>query len=144
MKKKVKKNEKVRMKNSLQVIYPHAAGIDIGDTEHYVATPNDKGSHDVKCYKTFTVDLQRIVTDLKSEGITTVAMESTGVYWLTLYLMLEEAGIEPWLVNAKHVKNVTGRKKDDSDAIWIQKLHAYGLLQKSFQPDEHYRILRTY
>ncbi|MEA3447576.1 MAG: IS110 family transposase [Bacteroidota bacterium] len=95
-------------------------------------------------YKTFTIDLQRIVTDLKSEGITTVAMESTEVYWITLYLMLEEAGIEPWLVNAKHVKNVTGRKKDDSDAIWIQKLHAYGLLQKSFQPDEHYRLLRTY
>lgn len=144
MKKKNKKNEKVKMKNSLQVIYPHAAGIDIGDTEHYVATPNAQGSHDVKCYKTFTSDLQRIVTDLKAEGITTVAMESTGVYWITLYLMLEEAGIEPWLVNAKHVKNVTGRKKDDSDAIWIQKLHAYGLLQKSFQPDEHYRILRTY
>jgi len=144
MKKKSKKNERAKMKNSLQVIYPHAAGIDIGDTEHYAATPNDKGSHNVKCYKTFTCDLQRIVTDLKAEGITTVAMESTGVYWLTLYLMLEEAGIEPWLVNAKHVKNVTGRKKDDSDAIWIQKLHAYGLLQKSFQPDEHYRLLRTY
>ena len=71
-------------------------------------------------------------------------MESTGVYWLPLYLMLEEAGIEPYLVNAKHVKNVTGRKKDDTDSIWIQKLHTCGLLQKSFQPDNEIRILRNY
>jgi len=140
-----KKNQKkVRMTRGLPEVFSHAGGIDIGDSEHYVATSNGKGGHDVKCYNAFTCDLQSIVKDLKSKGITTVAMESTGVYWLALYLMLEEAGIEPWLVNAKHVKNVTGRKKDDSDAIWIQKLHACGLLQKSFQPDEHYRTLRTY
>jgi hypothetical protein len=79
-----------------------------------------------------------------SEGITTAAVESTGVYWLNLYLMLEKAGIEPYLVNSRHVKNVTGRKKDDTDAIWLQKLHCCGLLQKSFQPDEEIRVLRTY
>jgi transposase len=71
-------------------------------------------------------------------------MESTGVYWLALYIMLEEAGIEPYLVNAKHCKNVTGRKKDDTDAIWIQKLHTCGLLQKSFQPENEIRVLRSY
>ena len=81
---------------------------------------------------------------LTSIGITTVAMESTGIYWLPLYLMLEDAGIQVYLVNAKSTKNVTGRKKDDSDAVWIQKLHRCGLLQKSFQPDHENRILRNY
>lgn len=95
-------------------------------------------------FPAFTEDLKELVNWLLSAGITTVAMESTGAYWLNLYLMLEEAGIEPYLVNAKHVKNVTGRKKDDTDAIWIQKLHTCGLLQKSFQPESKTRILRTY
>jgi len=141
------KNEKtkiVKMTGGLPIHYSHAAGIDIGDTEHYVATPDGKGGHEVKCYDAFTCDLKSIVSDLKEKGMTTAAMETTGVYWLSLYLLLEETGIDPWLVNAKHVKNVTGRKKDDTDAIWIQKLHACGLLQKSFQPDEQYRTLRTY
>ena len=141
------KNEKakiVRISTGLPVHYANAAGIDIGDTEHYVATPDGKGGHEVKCYHAFTCDLKSIVSDLKEKGITTAAMETTGVYWLSLYLLLEEADIDPWLVNAKHVKNVTGRKKDDTDAIWIQKLHACRLLQKCFQPDEQYRILRTY
>jgi transposase len=71
-------------------------------------------------------------------------MESTGVYWLNLYLKLEEAGIDPYLVNARHVKNVTGRKRDDVDAVWIQKLHSCGLLQKSFQPVEETMVLRTF
>jgi transposase len=84
------------------------------------------------------------VTYLQANGITTVAMESTGIYWLPLYILLEEAGIEPYLVYAAHVKNVTGRKKDDSDSIWLQKLHTCGLLQKSFQPDNEVRQLRTY
>ena len=92
----------------------------------------------------FTCDLQEIVDYLKSNGVTTAAMESTGVYWLPLYILLEEAGIEPYLVNAKHVKNVTGRKKDDTDSIWIHKLHTCGLLQKSFQPDNETRVLRNY
>lgn len=138
------KTKVVKMSVGIPVHYHHAAGIDIGDTQHYVAIPDGNGGHEVKCYDAFTCDLKSIVSDLKDKGITTAAMETTGVYWLALYLLLEEAGIEPWLVNAKHVKNVTGRKKDDTDAIWIQKLHACGLLQKSFQPDEQYRVLRTY
>jgi len=141
---KNKKTKIVKMSSGLPVFYAHAAGIDIGDTEHYVAIPDGQGGHEVKCYDAFTSDLKSIVSDLKEKGMTTAAMETTGVYWLSLYLLLEEAGIEPWLVNAKHVKNVTGRKKDDTDAMWIQKLHACGLLQKSFQPDEQYRTLRNY
>ena len=139
-----KTKKPININNVLSVTNPYAAGIDIGDTEHFVAISDGKGGHEVKCYKAFTEDLRLIVQYLQEEGITTVAIESTGVYWLQLYLMLEEAGIEPYLVNAKHVKNVTGRKKDDSDAIWIQKLHTCGLLQKSFQPEGEIRVLRTY
>lgn len=132
-----------RFGQSLPVYNPHAAGIDVGDNMHDVAIGNGD-AHEVRQYSAFTEDLRNLVAWLKSEGITTVAMESTGIYWLNLYLLLEEAGIEPYLVNAKHVKNVTGRKKDDTDAIWLQKLHSCGLLQKSFQPESDIRTLRTY
>jgi len=144
MKKTKEKKQKVKMGTSLPVFNYHAGGIDIGDTLHYVAISDGKGGHEVKTTSAFTCDLYEIVDYLKNNCITTVAMESTGVYWLPLYIMLEEAGIEPYLVNAKHVKNVTGRKKDDTDAIWLQKLHTCGLLQKSFQPDNEIRLLRTY
>jgi transposase len=144
MKKVEQKKGIAQFGSGLPVFNPHAAGIDIGDTLHCVAIWDEKGQHFVKTTGGFTCDLVEIVDFLVSKGITTAAMESTGVYWLPLYLMLEEAGIEPYLVNAKHVKNVTGRKKDDTDAIWIQKLHACGLLQKSFQPDEETRKLRDY
>lgn len=144
MKKKVEKNSVVKMGTGLPVFNPHAAGIDIGDTMHCVAISDGAGGHEVKTTSAFTCDLHEIVEYLKNNGITTAAMESTGVYWLALYLLLEEAGIEPYLVNASHVKNVTGRKKDDTDAIWIQKLHTCGLLQKSFQPDTEIRLLRDY
>lgn len=128
----------------LPVFHPYAAGIDVGDTMHDVAISKGDTGHEVREYLTFTEDTTNLVAWLVSEGITTVAMESTGVYWLNLYLMLEEAGIEPYLVNAKHAKNVTGRKKDDTDAIWLQKLHSCGLLQKSFQPEAEMRVLRDY
>ena len=144
MKKETTKKGVIKMGTILPVFNPHAAGIDIGDTLHCVAISDGNGSHEVKTTSAFTCDLNEIVDYLKSNGITTAAMESTGVYWLPLYIMLEEAGIEPYLVNAKHVKNVTGRKKDDTDAIWIQKLHTCGLLQKSFQPDNEIRLLRNY
>lgn len=109
-----------------------------------VAIGDGTSGHEVRDFGTFTEDIESIVDWLKKEKINTVAMESTGVYWLNLYLKLEEAGIEPYLVNAKHVKNVTGRKRDDSDAVWIQKLHCCGLLQKSFQPEESIRVLRAF
>lgn len=144
MKKKSEKNSVVKMGKGLPVFNAHAAGIDIGDTMHCVAISDGLGGHEVKTTSAFTCDLHEIVDYLKINGITTAAMESTGVYWLALYLLLEEAGIEPYLVNASHVKNVTGRKKDDTDAIWIQRLHTCGLLQKSFQPDTEIRLLRDY
>jgi len=138
------KVKKKTFSHGLPVYNPHAAGIDLGDTKHDAAISDGAGGYEVREYRSFTEDLTLLVAWLVSEGITTVAMESTGVYWLNLYLMLEEAGIEPYLVNAKHVKNVTGRKKDDTDAIWLQKLHSCGLLQKSFQPESEIRVLRTY
>lgn len=128
----------------MPVFNPNAAGIDIGDSFHVVAISDGVTGHEVREFGTFTEDLDSLVRWLKEEKITTDAMESTGVYWLNLYLKLEEAGIDPYLVNAKHVKNVTGRKRDDVDAVWIQKLHCYGLLQKSFQPFEKIRVLRTF
>lgn len=145
MKKQKKKRQILSVKTGtgFSLINPHAAGIDIGDTEHYVAVENGE-EHEVRCFDAFTVDLRDIVQWLTSIGITTVAMESTGIYWLPLYLMLEDAGVDVYLVNAKNTKNVTGRKKDDSDAVWIQKLHRCGLLQKSFQPEHENRILRNY
>lgn len=136
--------EKIRYKVGLPVLNMHACGIDIGDAKHDIAIYNKKGEIVTREYASFTEDLENLVNWLKEEGITTVAMESTGVYWLSLFILLEEAGIEPYLVNARYVKNVTGRKKDDTDAIWLQKLHSCGLLQKSFQPDFDIRTLRTY
>jgi transposase len=134
----------VKIGSGLPVFNEHAAGIDIGDTMHCVAISDGKDGHSVKITSAFTCDLEEIVSFCKDNGITTVAMESTGVYWLSLYILLEEAGIDVYLVNAKNVKNVSGRKKDDTDAVWIQKLHTCGLLQKSFQPDNETRVLRDY
>ncbi len=128
----------------LPVMNQYAAGADIGDTRHDIAINDGKGGHIVRTFGTFTSDVQEAVNWMKDEGITTVAMESTGVYYLTFYLMCEQAGIEPYLVNARHVKNVTGRKKDETDAMWIQRLHTCGLLKNCFQPDNDFRTLRTY
>jgi transposase len=142
-----KNKEKKQTKKAIQglpVLKPYAAGADIGDTRHDIAINDGEGGHVVRTFKTFTADVEEAINWLKEEGVTTVAMESTGVYYLTFYLMLEEAGIEPYLVNARHVKNVTGRKKDETDAIWIQRLHSCGLLQNCFQPDNDFRTLRTY
>jgi transposase len=144
MKKEEVKKGISKFATGMPVFNNHAAGIDIGDTMQCVAISDGNGGHEVKTTTGFTCDLQEIVTYLLEKEITTVAMESTGIYWLPLYLMLEDAGLDVFLVNAKHVKNVTGRKKDDTDAIWIQKLHTCGLLQKSFQPDNEMRTLRDY
>ena len=136
--------KQINFSQGLPVFNFHAAGIDVGDSKNDVAVSDGKNGFIVREYSTFTDDLTSLVNWLVSLSITTVAMESTGIYWLNLYLMLEQAGIKPYLVNAKHVKNVTGRKKDDTDAIWLQKLHSCGLLQKSFQPEDEIRVLRTY
>ncbi len=133
-----------KFKTGLPIFHQHCAGIDVGDTLHCVAISDGIDGHEVKTTSGFTSDLEGIVAYLLDHKITTAAMESTGIYWLPLYFLLEQAGIDVYLVNAKHVKNVTGRKKDDTDAIWIQKLHSCGLLQKSFQPTNQMRTLRDY
>lgn len=130
--------------NNLAIANPNAAGIDIGDREHWVAVPADRDSNPTRKFGTFTEDLSSISQWLKKCGVETVAMESTGIYWIQLYLFLEEQGFEVFLVNAKHVKNVTGRKDDDTDSEWIQRLHSFGLLSNSFQPKGEIRELRDY
>jgi transposase len=131
-------------KDGFQIIHPHAAGIDIASQMHYVAVPPDRDEQPVRKFGSFTTDLHEIAKWLRKCNINTVAMESTGIYWIQLYLILEEYGFEVFLVNARHVKNVSGRKSDILDCQWILQLHTYGLLNPSFQPENMARELRSY
>lgn len=124
----------------LPTLNPHAAGIDAGSTQFFVAVPDGT----VSVFESFTADLYCLRDHLKAHGVTTVAMEATGVYWLALFEVLEAAGIEVCVVNGAHVKNVPGRKSDVQDCQWLQQLHAHGLLRKSFVPPEAIRALRSY
>jgi transposase len=116
----------------LPVMRPHAAGIDIGATESFVGVPADRDAENVRSFPTFTQDLYALADWLKRCGIETVAMESTGVYWIPLFQILEDQGFEVCLVNARHVKNVPGRRTDVSDCQWLQFLHSVGLLRASY------------
>ena len=127
----------------LPAIHPHAAGIDIGANEIVVAVPPDRDAQPVRAFPTFTQDLQALVHWLLACRIDTVVLESTGVYWIPIYELLSQHGITPYLVNARHVKTVPGRKSDWNDAQWLQKLHALGLLHASFRPDGEMVALRT-
>lgn len=127
-----------------KIVNSNAAGIDIASNIHYVAVDKDKCKEAVRSFKGFTRDLHKLAKWLVSLGITTVAMESTGSYWYQLYTILLDYGIEVFLVNAYHVKNVPGRKTDIKDAEWLQELHASGYLKPCFQPDNITRELRTY
>ncbi len=127
----------------LPCLHPNAAGMDLGAEEIVVAVPPDRDPQPVRVFRTFTPDLHALVTWLVACGIDTVAMESTGVYWIPIYELLEAHGIVPYLVNARHVKTVPGRKSDWNDAQWLQKLHSLGLLQASFRPDAEIVTLRT-
>lgn len=129
--------------DGLPSIHPNAAGMDIGSEEIVVAVPVDRDAAPVRAFATFTPDLEALVAWLGACGIDTVALESTGVYWIPIYELLEQHGITPFLVNARHVKTVPGRKSDWNDAQWLQKLHALGLLQASFRPDGEIAALRT-
>jgi len=120
------------------------AGIDIGSTSHFIAIPSDLDEHNVREVGAFTRDLQEAASWLKSKGIQSVAMESTGVYWIPFYDILEAEGIKVLLVNAKHVKNVPGRKSDVMDCQWLQQLHSYGLLRGAFRPEDKYCALRSF
>jgi len=128
----------------LEVIHPHGAGIDVGNSMHYVAVRPDRDSEPVRRFECFTADLHRLADWLKSCGAKTVAMQSTGVYWIPLYELLEERGFEVYLVNARHTKNLPGRKSDVQESQWLLKLHTYGLLNNSFPPGSEMRMLRTY
>lgn len=127
-----------------KIVNPNAAGIDIASNVHYVAVPADRCKEPVRNFKSFTRNLHDLAKWLVSLGIETVAMESTGSYWYQLYTILLDYGIEVFLVNACHVKNVPGRKSDVSDAQWLQELHENGYLKACFQPDNLTRELRTY
>ena len=139
-----KKIEKSTSSSSFDQVNPYAAGIDIGSKSHFVAVRTSTGEVTIKEFGSFTSDLYEISKHLKENKVTTVAMESTGVYWIPLYDLLEEEGFEVKLVNARHVKNVTGRKTDVEDCQWLQKLHSFGLLSGAFRPEEKIRPLRAY
>lgn len=124
----------------LERIHTHAAGIDIGTMEFHVSTDGKT----VRVFKTFTESIVELIQFLREEQTATVAIEATGVLWVPLYDMLEEAGIEVYLVNGAHVKNVPAQKTDFNDSRWLQKIHSYGLLRASFIPTETIRELRTY
>jgi len=135
---------KERKTKAFPIIYPNAAGIDISSKEHYVAVNPDSTKVPIRAFGCFTEDLHSIAEWLKECKVNTVAMEATGIYWVSLFLVLEEAGFDVVLVTAKHVKNVRGKKTDVSDADWIRQLHSCGLLSASFQPDTFTRKLRAY
>jgi transposase len=126
------------------ILQPDSAGIDIGATELFVAVPPDRAVESVRAFGTFTEDLHALAAWLTECRIKTVAMESTGVYWIPLFQILETRGFEVCLVNARHVKNVPGRKSDVLDCQWLQYLRSVGLLRGSFRPPDQVCVLRTY
>jgi len=127
-----------------ETVNPNAAGIDCGSGEHYVAVPADRADNPVRVFPSFTADLHRLADWLIECDIDTVAIESTGVYWIPLFDILSERGLEVIVVNARHVKNVPGRKTDVVDCQWLQQLHTFGLLRGSFRPDLEITQLRAY
>src|SRR6266481_1515988 len=129
---------------SLEVIHPDAAGIDIGNESHYVAVPPGRDSQSVREFGCTTAELKAMAAWLKQCRIRTVAMQSTGVYWVAVYDILEQAGLEVYLVNARDTKNLPGRKSDVQESQWLMKLHTYGLLRNSFRPPQEVRRMRTY
>ena len=131
----------------MPLINPHAGGIDVGSMEHWVCVPEDSvpaGEANVRCFGAFSVDLDQLVEWLRACGVHTVALESTGVYWIPLVQKLEAAQIEVILVNARHLKHVPGRKTDVKDCQWLQQLHSYGLLNGSFRPSADVCVLRSF
>jgi transposase len=130
-------------REALTITHPNAAGIDIGSATHFVAVPPDRDDEPVRAFPSFTADLYAIADWLKSCKVDIVAMESTGVYWIPLFEILEARGFKVFLVNARHVKNVSGRKSDVLDCQWIQQLMTYGLLGAAFRPTEEVCVLRA-
>jgi transposase len=130
-------------KGTIAPIHRNAAGLDVGATFHVVAIPPDRDEQPIRSFKSFTGDLHKLADWLQSVGITSIAMESTGVYWVPVFEILEARGFEVLLVNARDVKNVPGRKTDVNDAAWLQQLHEHGLLRGSFRPRDGVARLRA-
>lgn len=128
----------------LGIVHPQAAGLDIGKHEIWVAVPPAPGRETVRAFGTFTPDLVALADWLAACGVTTVALESTGVYWIPIFELLEGRGLDAYLVNARHIKNVPGRKSDVQDCQWLQQLHSFGLLNASFRPQAEMVALRAY
>jgi transposase len=128
----------------LQRVNLHAAAIDVGSTEHFVAVPPGRSTETVRSFGGHTADLHALAHWLKECGVTTVAMESTSNYWVPLFQILECAGLEVVLCNSRHVKNLPGRKTDVLDCQWLQELHTYGLLSGSFRPADKVCVVRSY
>lgn len=128
---------------AIAITHPNVAGIDIGSASHFVAVPPDRDDEPVREFASFTGDLQRLADWLDACGVDTVAMESTGVYWIPLFELLDARGFTVLLVNARHVKNVSGRKSDVLDCQWLQQLMSYGLLRGAFRPDDGVCVLRA-
>ncbi len=143
---KMAKSKKSHQKtlDSLKQINPNAAGIDIGADSHWVSVSSTKEEQNVREFKCYTPDLYALADWLAQCEIETVVMESTGVYWIPVFQILETRGLEVLLVNSHHVKTVPGRKSDVLDCQWLQQLHSYGLLAASFRPQDEICILRSY
>lgn len=141
--KKKNKRKKVKLER-LKQLNQNAAGLDIGAAEIYAAVPDGQAEESVRKFDTFTADRNALAEWREECGVETVAMESTSVYWIPVYEILEARGFELSLVNARHVKNVTGRKTDVLDCQWLQQLHTYGLLRGSFRPSQESCELRTF
>lgn len=142
--KKSIKTKKISLGSDLPIMQTNACGIDIGGESIFVCVPRDRDPNPIREFTTFTANLREMAKWLKKCDITTVAMESTGVYWIPVFEVLDEYGFDVQLVNAHHVKNVPGRKTDVSDAEWIQRLHSFGLLSGSFRPSNEVVVLRSY
>jgi transposase len=143
-KKRKKPHKKGQLPKHLEHINRCAAGIDVGSTSHFVAVPEGSDEENVREFGSFTSDLHELAKWLEKCGIETIVMESTGVYWIPLYELLESKGFEVKLVDARHVKNVSGRKTDVLDCQWLQQLHTYGLLSGAFRPEDSICVLRAY
>jgi transposase len=143
-KKRKQKPQEIVKLDSLKQIKLNAAGLDIGAAEIWACVPEDRAEVPVRAFATFTPDLHALADWLQACGIETVAMESTGVYWIPIYEILQERGLEVYLVNARHLKNVPTKKTDVLDCQWIQQLHTYGLLTASFRPEAEMVALRAY
>jgi transposase len=128
----------------IAVTHPNAAGIDIGNEEHYVCVPPDRDAEPVRSFRCFTADLHAMAKWLVACKIKTVALQSTGVYWVPVYEVLEQYELEVFVVNARHTKNLPGRKSDVQECRWLMQLHTYGLLRNSFHPEAEIRQMRVY